>query len=218
MGKSDPILFNKYLNMIPDGTFENVAFLGFGKKSIFTEKVKGVNKDYFDLRPEDSDIKEWNINNESWNIDKKYNLVVCTRCAYFAKDPKKFISQCHEILKPGGYLIVDWGLGDHWRFDNYKVGWVKDGEHEYAYKPDNFLWSCIWDDYFLNDFDFGWFSENVKKFGYEDIKKAIYEEVPAIISLSYIFKFFDVQYSMVPLWPEKPQLYTILLCRKRTEA
>lgn len=203
--------------MIPPETFSDAAFLGFSKKSVLAEKIKARNKDYFDLCPEDDFVTKWDINKKEWNINKKYDLIVCTRCAYFAKDPERFIDQCYEILNPGGYILVDWAIGDHWRFDNYKIGWVKDSEHEYAYADNNFLWSCLWDDYFLNDLDFVNFSENVKKFGYNDVKKAIFDEIPSIISLSYIFKFFDVQYSMISLWPDKPQLYTILVCRKRIE-
>ena len=215
MGKSDPIVFKKYLNSIPEAIFENIAFLGFPKKNIFTDAVKGKNKNFFDILPEAEYTKEWNINSTDWHISKKYDLVVCTRCAYFSKEPERFIDQCHNILKKGGYLLVDWGLGDHWRFDNYKIGWIKDGEHEYAYKEDNYLWSTIWDEYFLKDDDFKWFAENVKKFGYKDVSKAVAEEFPSKISLRYIFNYFDVQYSMLPLWPDHPQLYIILLCRKR---
>ena len=141
---------------------------------------------------------------------KKYDIIVCTRCAYFAKDPEDLIRRCADNLNPNGKLYVDWGLGDHWRFENYKIGWVKDDEHEYAYKKDNFLWSTVWDDSFLDDEQFKLFSDRVKKFGYDDIKKAIFEETPQVLQLKNIKKYFNLLYNNIVLWNDKPQLYILV--------
>ena len=44
-------------------------------------------------------------------------------------------------------IFLDWGLGDHWRFKNYKVGWFKDGEHEWFYnKTSNDLYIRLFND------------------------------------------------------------------------
>ena len=133
MGRSDQFLkpfWGKHIK--PEGL---TALLGFSDNSKF-------NGDTYDL-----ELGNWDINSD-WSLPKKYDTIICTRCAYFAKDLDSFFRKCHESLNEGGLLFVDFGIGDHWRFSDYKVGWIKDGEHEYAYKKDNFLWSCIWDDKF----------------------------------------------------------------------
>ena len=215
MGRSDPIVFKKYFSSIPDIPIDSVAFLGFQSPNVFTNAIKAKTKDFYDVSTA-LGASYWNINDKDWKIKKeKYDLVVCTRCPYFAKNPERFIDQCKEILKPGGFLLVDWGLGDHWRFDNYKIGWVKDGEHEYAYSDNNFLWSTVWHDSFSENIDVENFTKNVSKFGYSDVKSAILKEVPSILSLNYIAKKFDsTTYSIMSLWEDSPQLYIILLCRK----
>ena len=92
-------------------------------------------------------LDNWDINSD-WLLPEKYDLIICTRCAYFSKDPADFIQKCKSILKPMGWLFVDWGLGDHWRFKNYKVGWLKDREHEYAAYNNfkSYVMSAVWND------------------------------------------------------------------------
>lgn len=136
MGNNDKIVIPFYKEHIyPTGS---VALLGFSNNTMF----RG---DLYDLS-----LKNWEINSE-WILSKKYDTIICLRCAYFAKDPKSFVARCHDHLNKNGTLYVDWGLGDHWRFKNFKVGWIKNGEHEYAYAKDNFLWSCIWSEKFIGD-------------------------------------------------------------------
>ena len=183
MGRSDPV--------------GSVALLGFTNNNFF----RG---DLYDLQ-----LDNWNINSD-WQLSKKYDTIICTRCAYFAKDPEVFINRCHNNLNEGGRLYVDWGLGDHWRFKNYKIGWVKNNEQEYAYKEDNFLWSTVWDDSFLEDPQFKIFSQRVKKFGYNDVKEAIFKEVPKVLQLDHIKKYFSISYTMMPLWEDGPQIYILL--------
>ncbi len=107
-------------------------------------------------------------------------------------------------------------MGDHWRFDQYKVGWKKGTEHEYAYASDNFLWASCWHDSFLNHEQLKLFNKRIKKFGYIDVKEAIYEEVPSILDLNTISKKFDISYDIMTLWEDQPQLY-ILIIGKRKE-
>ena len=209
MGKSDPILFRWYISHIKTAQ-KSIAFLGFNGENNFSRIVNGIDRDFYDLS-----LGNWNINDEEWNIAKKYDAVICTRCAYFAKDPEKFIANCHKILNDNGHLLVDWGLGDHWRFEEYKVCWVKNEEHEYCYGEDNFLWSTVWHESFLNHSECQKFSEWIKKKKYDDLEKAINDEVPSILSpekLSGLFK--SVMVDMVSLWEESPQLYILLSCVK----
>jgi len=191
--------------MLPDRFYESVALLGNQKDNSFTASIKCQEKDFYDLG-----LDNWNINDENWKINKKYDLVVSTRCPYFSKDPKLFIEKCLSILKPGGTALLDWGLGDHWRFDNYKIGWVKDGEHEYAYEEDNFLWSTIWHDSFTQHPEYQDFQNNIKKLGYENVETAMREEVPEILDLKDLANI-NLRANILSLWPESPQLYICIL-------
>ncbi len=200
MGKSDEFLSPWWQFFVkPVG---DVALLGFTNNKLFPGDLY------------DRSLGNWDINSD-WNLNKKYDTIVCLRCAYFAKDPESFFKKCHDNLKPGGKIYIDWGLGDHWRFENYKIGWVKDGEHEHAYGEDNLLWSTVWDDAFLQDENFIKFSENVKAHGYEDTKAAIFDEVPSILMLDQVNKYFNTKYNLKTLWSDQPQLYILLSGEKK---
>ena len=216
MGKSDPIVFSKYFNILRSVTQKSdlgelsICFLGFSGPNIFTNSIASRFNTFYDLS-----LKNWNINDKKWNIEKNYfDIVICTRVAYFSQNPNQLIKNCHNILKTDGILLIDWGLGDHWRFDKYKIGWVKDDEHEYAYHDDNFLWSCVWDDSFLEHPEFIKFSNWVEKFGYSDVKEAIDSEVPSLATTSTLTSLFNISCDIVALWEESPQLYLIFCGRK----
>ena len=195
MGRSDPYIYDFYKDHIkPQG---EVALLGF------------VDNTWFDGDLYDLQLNNWNINDD-WELKKKYDTVICTRTAYFAKNPEDFIKRCYENLNEGGKLYADWGLGDHWRFNNYKIGWVKDGEQEHAYREGNHLWSAVWDDSFLENKQFELFSNRVKKFNYNDVKGAIFKETPQILELKIIKKYFDLSYNILALWEDGPQLYVLI--------
>ena len=180
MGMSDPILYEKlyYPNIIPEG---EVALLGFTNN----QRFKG---DLYDLQ-----LGNWNINSD-WKLEKKYDTIICLRTAYFAKDPVNFIKKCYESLNDGGMLHVDWGLGDHWRYENYKIGWLKDGEQEQAYEEGNYLWSTVWDNEKIgNNEEFLVFKDICKEYGYDKInKELIYKEVPNILTYQDIEKHFSI--------------------------
>ena len=200
MGKTDSLIFPWYKSLIrPEG---DVALLGFQNTNHF-------NGDLYD-----DALGNWNINSD-WELEKKYDTIVCLRCAYFAKNPEDFILRCYDSLNPNGELFVDWGLGDHWRFPMYKVGWVREGEHEYAYQDDNFLWSSIWDDSFLEDENFKTFENRVIKFGYENVKNAIFTEVPEVLDVSFIDEYFDSSINIFTAWEDFPQIYFLISGSKK---
>ena len=200
MGRSDNILHTHYRSQIePQG---DVALLGY------------TNNNWFSGDLYDRSLDNWNITSP-WELPKKYDTIICTRCAYFAKYPEDFIVRCYNALNDNGKLYVDWGLGDHWRFENYKIGWVKDEEHEHAYGEDNLLWSTVWDDLFLSNREYLKFAERVKAFGYPDVKKAIFEEVPSILQASFILQYFRIGASLFALWEDLPQLYILIMGQKR---
>ncbi len=205
MGKSDPFIIPAYRSLIDtDKTYESVALLGFSEHNGLTKSITSSNFDFYDLA-----LGNWNINNP-WNIEKKYDLVVCTRCAYFCKNLDEFFQNISKILNPGGEFLIDWGLGDHWRFKNYKIGWVKDGEQEYAYEDDNFLWSTVWHDEFLKSAEYSKFQSWVKRFGYDSVKDAIFNEVPSVFDLQNLPQNIRSGAVLIALWQESPQLYIIL--------
>ena len=212
MGKSDPHVFSLYNHLLPRNDFQAAAFLGFSKANPFTNSIQAIEKDFYDM-----ELDNWDINSNNWNIEKKYDLVVSTRCPYFAKDPKTFIEKSIDILNPGGYFLADWGLGDHWRYEDFKVGWVKGEEHESFYSDNNFLWSFVWHRQLAKEPEFLSFAENVKKFGYNDVEKAIDTEIPAVMYLEdsdFDIDAYEMKASMLSLWPERPQLYVCYLFKK----
>jgi len=199
MGKSNHIVvpfLKKHIK--PKGS---TALLGFTDHTIFKEG------DLYDTQ-----LKNWEINSQ-WYLSKKYDTIICTRCASFASSPALFMLSCFNHLNPGGKLYVDWSLGDGWRFP-FKVGWVKNGEHEFAYNDKNYLWSTVWDDEFLNDQNCCNFCKYIEQYGYYDLKKAVYDEVPIVLELEWIRIFFDVKYHILSFNDPTVQMYMLLECTK----
>ncbi|NBW06483.1 MAG: hypothetical protein EBR82_00480 [Caulobacteraceae bacterium] len=208
MGKSDPYIFQEYRSALEGVAANSIAFLGFQQENYFTQTLRANEKHFYDVT-----LGNWDINSE-WKLSQNYDLIICTRCAYFSQNPDDFVLRIKRYLNPQGSSLVDWGLGDHWRFKNYKVGWVRDGEHESAYFEDNFLHSCFWNDTLLEDQEVQKFWSAVKqnpKFGYRDsdsLFDVVRQEVPRITT--YDCKKIINRF----LWPESPQLYTITLFEK----
>tara|TARA_R110000851_G_scaffold236991_5_gene389745 strand:- start:16238 stop:16846 length:609 start_codon:yes stop_codon:yes gene_type:complete len=195
MGRSDPVLKDYYFQRIkPKG---KTALLGYTHNNWFQG-------DLYDLQ-----LDNWDINSK-WTLPQKYDTIVCTRCAYFGKDLNDFFTRCYNNLTNNGEIFIDFGLGDHWRFKNYKIGWVKNGEHEHAYKDNNFLWSTVWDESFLEDEQYKLFEERVKSFKYNNVKQAIFNEVPTVLELKEIEDKFNISTSLLALWTDSPQLYILL--------
>jgi hypothetical protein len=215
MGKSDPIVFREYSTILPRHRFDAVAFLGYRNENAFTTVIKSKIRHFYDINPDKSSDFEsfvWNIN-EGFQPNRKYDLIVATRCPYFSKNPAAFVEDCMNSLNPGGMLLCDWGLGDHWRFKSYKVGWVRDGEHEWAYEQNNLLHSCLWNKEIANNDETIAFWKYAKKAGaYDDTKtleSVINEEVPALCDYDYDFL------RVLMMWPEAPQLYLITVTIKK---
>lgn len=199
MGRSNASLIPFYKESIkPEG---ETALLGFTDNNIFEG-------DLYDLS-----LGNWEINSE-WTLPKKYKTIISTRCPYFAKDPKEFVGKVYDHLEEGGVAYLDWGLGDHWRFDEYKVGWVKDGEHEHAYVDDNYLWSILWSSEYAEHSHAKEFIDNCKKFGYYDLNEAITKEVPIILDVKQLNYWSSISTEMLFLWPDAPQLYILFkMCK-----
>ncbi len=210
MGKSDPIIFKEYTSFFDSKTSscDSIAFLGFDQENSFTLGIEAPTRHFYDLR-----LNNWNINDD-WSLKQNYDLIVCTRCAYFSEDPSRFIEKCKQHLNTNGHALIDWGLGDHWRFNKYKVGWLRDGEQEYAYQPKNFLYSCYWNESLRKDSNAKLFWNHVlanKDFGYtsaDTLDEVVKREVPNLVN-------YDVKkFKTIFLWPESPQLYIITLLKK----
>lgn len=205
MGKSNAYLFPIYRKSLKEIN-SPTALLGFTDIPSFIENGKC---DLYDLQ-----LGNWNINND-WELNKKYKSIVCTRCLHFCKNPKIFFEKCYNYLEEDGMLFVDFSIGDAYRFKNYKIGWVKNEEHEWGYFEDNYLWSTVWDESFVDYDNYKLFEQWIKKFSYENVKEAIFKEVPSIIELDEIKKLFNVSVEMKALWEDSPQLYIFLTCTKQ---
>ncbi len=206
MGKSDAFLFPKYYDMTSDLQPKSVALLGFSSENAYTKQLPGTHHLY------DLALGNWDINSD-WKLSQKYDLIVSTRCPYFAKDPIAFFNLCVKHTNSGGAIMLDWGLGDHWRFKNYKVGWIRSGEHEFAYNENNKLYSCMWRKSFEDDQTVKNFRKLVAgKFGYSDninLTDVVNNEVPFLVDYDHDKIQFEC------LWPDAPQLYIMTLTRVR---
>ena len=147
-------------------------------------------------------------------MPKKYNTIISTRCPYFAKDPADFVKRVYDHLEEGGVAYLDWGLGDHWRFEDYKIGWKKGDEQEFAYEDDNYLWSVLWNDGFADAPEAKEFLMNCEKFGYSDLNKAIHEEVPSVLDITELSYWKEVSVGLLTLWEDLPQLYMVFRLEK----
>ena len=206
MGKSDFYLSDFYTHLIEGDKFESVGFFGQSGENFISSKIIANKKYFYDLS-----LGNWNINTLPYSVENKFDLIVCTRCAYFCKHPDMLIDNFTSLLKPGGKILIDWGLGDHWRFKNYKVGWIKNNEQEYAYADDNFLWSCVWHESFNDDRHVRAFKQNIQKFDYRDeLGNIIKSEVTFVLD-PYQIKCKKLTITHLSLWPDAPQLYTCLL-------
>jgi SAM-dependent methyltransferase len=174
--------------------------LGQSGHNAFTSTL-GDNSTFLDLS-----LGNWEINSGPWPSEK-FDAVVCTRCAYFASDAQRFIDQCKEMLRPGGVAFIDWGLGDHWRFDKFKVGWVDGAEHEHSDVGDHrsLLSSAFWMPSLEKNEDVHLFKEWIEKHGYTgDLTQHVLREVPSVASDESVCRI-----DCLSLWPEKPQLYVL---------
>lgn len=221
MGKSDPIVFQRYANVLERNLdfqrVDSVALLGFSQSNDFTDWLPQNHQDFYDIQHKG--ISHWDINTFT-SLRRKYDLIVCTRCPYFVKDPGDFVQRCLANLNDGGYLFVDWGLGDHWRFEDFKVGWVKDGEHEYAeYAGEKqYLYSCVWSEMLEDNPEVMSFRAWIEKKGYSKepgaLTEAIQKEVPNILPLESLSGNL-IRCEPFALWPQDPQLYIPLLISKQ---
>ena len=211
MGKSDPIVHKFYSSLIDiEKEYDSVGFFGQPQENSLSSMIRSKKKYFYDIV-----LGNWNINGFPYVASKDLDLIVCTRCAYFCKDPLRMIHEFKNILKPKGKILVDWGLGDHWRFKDYKVGWVKNGEQEWAYEKENYLWSTVWHDSFVDHPEVKKYLEMIKKHNYEDnLEIIIKREVPCVLDVDSMIKkslFKKISFDILALWPEDPQLYIALL-------
>lgn len=182
MGNSDKITIPFFKrNIEPVG---KVALLGFSNNNIF-------DGDLYDIT-----LGNWDIN-KNWNLKGKYDTIICTRCSYFCKNLESFFEQSFDSLNEGGHLYVDCGLGDHYRFKNYKVGWLKDGEHEWGHFEGNYLWSTMWSEKFESNPQYARFEKLINKYNYINLKDSIFKECPNVFNIDLQNKFNLIYYDVL---------------------
>lgn len=204
MGRSDDFIFPEYSQLLKGvENLTSIAFLGNKEENRFTLSLNAEIRDFYDIQ-----LGNWDINSD-WDLHRKYDLIVCTRCAYFSREPDIFVQKCKNHLTSNGCALIDWGLGDHWRFSDYKVGWIRNNVHEFAYKKDNFLFSCLWRQEFEQNVEVKNFWNNVKgRFSYPSkgsLTKVVNDEVPKIVD----YQFSKIRFKH--LWYDFPQLYIMTL-------
>lgn len=221
MGRSNQRVFPWYSWLLPKRTYSRVAVLGATQLDGFTSNIDAGEVELYDITL--SGENHWNINESLTLRGEDYDLIVSTRCPYFAADPLAFITSCRDKLKPGGVLFLDWGLGDHWRLTPYKVGWVRGSDHEYVNygQHTSTLHSCVWSDRLCDAAAAKDFRNNIRRYPeYDDdrtLTNIINAEVPRVFDLTQKvdeLELFDVQ--LLSLWPDAPQLYIATVFTRST--
>lgn len=219
MGKSDPYVFHAYDVILKNYVekfnlelnYKKGVLLGQLKDNSFTSKIKIDNRKFYDYQ-----LGNWNINEYPYSFENKNDIIICTRCPYFAKDPKEFIQECSNKLKKDGQIFLDWGLGDHLRYDKYRVGFFDDTEHEESYFEGNKLYSCVWDEKFNENNAVKNFLKRIEKYGYRDLSKAVRKEIKSILTIDELEEHFkNVSFDFFTLWEDNPQLYIVVQGVKR---
>jgi hypothetical protein len=211
VGKSDQIIFDAYYNVLADTINAqkpmSVAFMGYPDENDFTLRIPGTTRHFYDLK-----LGNWDINGANV-LAIKYDLIICTRCAYFSMQPDMFINSMIEQLTPGGAFLVDWGLGDHYRSSSFKVGWWADGERVIGHGTP--LSAICWDPSYENDPAVRRFRSWIAPKGYpgRNLTQVIEDEVPCIATLEEL-AVQPTSVKFVALWPDSPQLYIIMLFKK----
>lgn len=196
MGKSDDLVKSFYnsFNVQSNG---KTALLGFSNNNWYSG-------DLYDLK-----LNNWDINSD-WKLPQKYDTIICTRCAYFAKDPHVFLDKCLAHLEETGTIFVDWGLGDHFRVSPYMVGFVKDNVHASCYSPTNYLWSTVWEKNLENHPQVQVFKKWIEPFGYHgSLYDHVKKEVPSILDLNSL-ENVEIDIDALCIWEQSPQLYILL--------
>lgn len=205
MGKSNEII-KKFYDESKVNSNGKTALLGFNNNNWYAG-------DLYDIQ-----LKTWDINSD-WKLTTSYDTIICTRTAVFAKNPQDFIEKCYNYLKPNGKLFVDWGLG-FWCYEcgiPCSLGWVKNGKQQFSTHGGIkcYLQSTLWDKSFEEDSEVKIFKENMKQLGYSDyITNDVFNEVPFVLKLEEISKYFTYNIKFKTLWKETPQLYTLLIGTK----
>ena len=204
MGKTDKYLFPIYEKLFP--TQQPIALLCFTKIPDF---LNNKDVDLYDIQ-----LNNFNLN-DNWKLKRKYNSIICSRALFFCKDLKLFFKKCLHFLNAGGNIYVDFCFG--WKPPKskiYKVGWLKNGEHDYCYSKDNKVWSSIWDDSFLENEEVKKYQKKIVKFGYNtlnDFKLGVYNETPTLLELNELKKMFNhVKINLFTIWDDIPQLYLFI--------
>lgn len=211
MGVNDPTVFGFYRKEIT--VKQPCALLGATNNRLFAGDLYDITLGNFDI-------------NSDWYLKKKYNTIICTRCAWFAKDPADFIKRCHQSLYRNGRLYVDWGLGEHFcRDKDFKIGWRKNDQQDVIHyeirtpdarqEYDSHLWSVVWSDIIMKHEQCKIFIEAIKKYGYNDLKEAVYEEFPVVLKLESIMSYFTFYVEILTITEPHLQMYILIKGTKR---
>ena len=201
MGKSDPLILPWYAKRMAGITGQRVAFLGQPGHNALSSALLPRSATFHDIA-----LKNWDINQEEpWDLPE-VDAIVCTRSAYFSENPELFIRRCISAVRPGGSVLIDWGLGDHWRHRKFMVGWVSGEERvSVTYDKVHYLRSAYWTSEFEAHPEVQKFSLWISEKGYDkSLTDIIKEEVPCVTCHPSL-----VAYDAITLWQDSPQLYVL---------
>lgn len=201
MGKSDGVILPWYAERMRHIAGMRIAFLGQTGPNLLTHFLQPSEAHYYDFA-----LGNWDINQETdWSI-ADVDAIVCTRSAYFSNRPEHFIERCLSSVPRGAPVLIDWGLGDHWRHPRYMVGWKNGDEQVFAqYDRPHPLVSTFWMPEFADHPAASQFSRMISRFGYGDeLEKIVFDEVPAVATCPR-----PSSWDMTALWEESPQLYIL---------
>ncbi len=208
MGRSDGIVFPWYAERMRSVAGQRILFLAQPGHNSLSHSLGPSASHFFDLS-----LGNWDINQEADWPSPEVDAVICTRGAYFSERPLDFVERCLRSVRPGGIVFIDWGLGDHWRFKKFRVGWRDQEEHEYSTVGDRrcHLQSAAWNSCLEDHPQVAAFREWIKPFGYEGkLGPHVLKEVPSVLGIPS-----SSVVDCLAIWPEMPQLY-ILTAFQRT--
>ena len=82
MGRSDRYIFNFYRQILKNNDYKKVGYFGQKCDNDLSRWIKTEQKYFYDIQ-----LNNWDINEFPYAINEKFDLIICTRVAYFCKKP-----------------------------------------------------------------------------------------------------------------------------------
>jgi hypothetical protein len=110
VGKSNPFIFKEYMQtlstQLEQKSCDSIPYMVFNKQNDLTHQInetyahRNCSYDFFDIA-----LKNWDVNSQ-WVRDKQYDLIDCTRCAYFSNNPSQLIDELRIAILEKKELVT----------------------------------------------------------------------------------------------------------------